>query len=75
MRRCERTLKELHNIILRNINSANAGVYRKSNVIISGASHIPPPSTQVQEKMDAFFAWYISVKLTLHPVELVTCPI
>ena len=43
----ERTLKEIHNLILRNIDGANAGTYRRMNVLISGAGHIPPPAERV----------------------------
>ena len=65
----ERTLKEIHNLILRNINGANAGTYRRMNVLISGAGHIPPPAERVPEKMEAFFRWYGAARGTLHPVE------
>ena len=65
----ERTLKEIHNLILRNIDGANAGTYRRMNVLISGAEYIPPPAERVLEKMEAFFQWYGAVRDTLHPVE------
>ena len=65
----ERTLKEIHNLILRNIDGANAGTYRRMNVLISGAGHIPPPAERVPEKMEAFFRWYGAARGTLHPVE------
>src|SRR5690625_3612794 len=38
----ERSIKELHAIILYGIDQPNAGLYRKHNVIISGANHTPP---------------------------------
>ena len=65
----ERTLKEIHNLILRNIDGANAGTYRRMNVLISGAGHIPPPAERVPEKMEAFFRWYGAARGALHPVE------
>ena len=65
----ERTLKEIHNLILRNIDGANAGTYRRMNVLISGAGHIPPPAERVLEKMEAFFRWYGAARGALHPVE------
>lgn len=65
----ERTLKEIHNLILRNIDGANAGTYRRMNVLISGAGHIPPPAERVPERMDAFFQWYGAARDTMHPVE------
>lgn len=65
----ERIIKELHNIILRNIDGAAAGKYRDVNVIITGANHKPPPATHVQENMDAFFCRYETDRHFLHPVE------
>lgn len=65
----ERTLKEIHNLILRNTDGANAGTYRRMNVLISGAGHIPPPAERVLEKMEAFFRWYGAARGALHPVE------
>ena len=66
----ERVLKEMHNIIMRNIDNANAGKYRDLNVMITGASHVPPSATQVLEKMEEFFRWYEAEREFLHPVEL-----
>ena len=65
----EKTLKEIHNLILRNIDGANAGTYRRMNVLISGAGHIPPPAERVLEKMETFFRWYGAARGALHPVE------
>ena len=65
----ERTLKDFHSLILRNIDGANAGTYRRVNVLISGAGHIPPQAESVPEKMEAFFRWYGAARGALHPVE------
>ena len=65
----ERTLKDFHSLILRNIDGANAGTYRRVNVLISGAGHIPPQAERVLEKMEAFFRWYGAARGALHPVE------
>ncbi len=35
-------IRNTHALILKNIDERNAGVYRKENVLISGATHIPP---------------------------------
>ncbi len=35
-------IRSLHGLILKGIDDANAGVYRKENVVIAGATHIPP---------------------------------
>src|SRR5690625_5808128 len=47
----ERLIKELHAIILYGIDQSNAGLYRKHNVIISGASHTPPNHIEGMSKM------------------------
>ena len=65
----ERTLKDFHSLILRNIDGANAVTYRRVNVLISGAGHIPPQAESVPEKMEAFFRWYGAARGALHPAE------
>ncbi|MHC5082644.1 MAG: Fic family protein [Planctomycetota bacterium] len=62
-------IKNLHQLILKNIDDDHAGVYRRSNVTIAGADHVPCDFTQVAEQMDAFIAWYNQQATALHPVE------
>ncbi|MBI9108666.1 MAG: Fic family protein [Spirochaetales bacterium] len=62
-------IKSIHQLILKNIDEPNAGVYRKTNVIISGADHIPPDALHVENDMNAFISWYENEAGTLHPVE------
>ena len=38
----EWTIKALHQLVLKNIDSHHAGCYRQVNVLISGAEHRPP---------------------------------
>lgn len=57
-------------MILKGINNDNAGQYRKVQVLISGAKHIPPQPYLVQKEMENLFIWYNENKSTLHPVEL-----
>jgi len=64
-----RTLKELHQLVLRGIDDENAGRYRACNVLISGAGHTPVDHLHLQERMDGFFAWYAGRARELHPVE------
>lgn len=45
----EMVIKELHGIVLHSIDRANAGKYREQNVLISGASHIPPDAVLVPQ--------------------------
>ena len=66
----EHTIKQIHSLILKNIDDANKGTYRKTNVIISGAEHKPPQSIDVPSKMENFIKEYEKKKQTLHPIEL-----
>ncbi|HLV48510.1 MAG TPA: Fic family protein, partial [Aliidiomarina sp.] len=65
----ERTIKSLHQLVLKNIDADNAGRYRQVNVLISGANHKPPQAVQVPEQMVAFIEWYTTDAQALHPVE------
>jgi Fic family protein len=62
-------IKSIHQLILKNIDDNNAGTYRKANVIISGADHIPPDAVHVDSKMQNFIKWYQNEAQSLHPVE------
>lgn len=65
----EWAIKNLHQLVLKNIDTENAGRYRDVNVLISGAEHRPPNALQVPEQMAAFSAWCSNHALQLHPVE------
>lgn len=62
-------IKSIHQLILKNIDDKNAGAYRKTNVIISGADHLPPDALQVESDMHRFVNWYQTDGASLHPVE------
>jgi len=62
-------IKSIHQLILKNIDDSNAGVYRKTNVIISSAEYFPPNALQVESEMNAFINWYENEASNLHPVE------
>lgn len=66
----ESVLKQIHYLILKNIDNSNAGVYRKVNVGISGSKHQPPHFLAVPDEMRGLFEWYDQNKDRLHPVEL-----
>lgn len=65
----EWTIKSLHQLILKNIDSDNADRYRQINVLISGADHRPPEALTVPEQMTTFIDWCNHEAQTLHPVE------
>ncbi|HWV16302.1 MAG TPA: Fic family protein [Cellvibrio sp.] len=60
-------IRNIHQLILKNIDDENAGRYCPLNVLIAGARHTPPDHLLVQEKMAKFIANY-RVN-TMHPVE------
>lgn len=66
----EHILKQVHYLVLKNIENENAGRYRNYNVRISGSTHQPPEHFKVREEMEQLFAWYEEKKDILHPVEL-----
>ena len=59
-------IRNIHQLILKNIDEQNAGRYRNLNVLISGATHTPPDHILVPEQMARFIA---SLNSDLHPVE------
>ena len=65
----EKTLLQLHALILRGIEDEWAGRYRTVSVRISGSHHIPPNPLKVPDLMTALFTWYGS-KPEGHPVEI-----
>ncbi len=60
-------IKNIHNLILKNIDGNNAGRYRTENVIISGAKHIPPSFLNLDEEMKSLIKWYNEDNS--HPIE------
>ncbi|MGI6458177.1 MAG: Fic family protein [bacterium] len=62
-------IKNIHALVLKNIDPKNAGVYRNENVVIAGAKHIPPDFTQVPTQMQAMVRQYTQDWTALHPVE------
>lgn len=62
-------IKSIHQLILKNIDNRNAGIYRTVNVTISGAEHKPPDFLRLQTDMENFINWYKTNSKELHPVE------
>lgn len=62
-------IKQLHSLVLRNIDADNAGKYRSINVLIAGAEHTPSDSILVPEQMQSMMDWYQKEAPKLHPVE------
>ena len=62
-------IRNIHQLILKNIDDENAGRYLQQNVLISGATTNPPDHTLLNEKMAQFIDWYNTEAHTLHPIE------
>ena len=54
----EWNIKNIHQLILKDIDNENAGRYRKENVTIKGATHIPPDYLKVPELMGKLILTY-----------------
>ena len=62
-------IRNIHQLILKNIDDENAGRYRQQNVLISGATNTPPDYTLLNDKMAQFIDWYNTEADLMHPIE------
>lgn len=54
----EWNIKNIHQLVLKDIDNENAGRYRKENVTIKGATHIPPNYIKLPELMEKLILNY-----------------
>lgn len=65
----ERTIKEIHALILHGIDRGNAGRYRTVPVMISGSTHMPPQPYLIEKQMEDFILRFKQMeKEKVHPV-------
>jgi Fic family protein len=65
----ERTIKEIHALILHGINREQAGQYRTVPVMIVGSRHTPPQPWLIQPQMENFIIEYKAMETNgTHPV-------
>jgi len=64
----EWNIKNIHALILKEIDNKNAGKYREENVLISGAKHIPPTHFEINYLMQKMIAEYQSELMKFHPI-------
>ena len=65
----ERTIKEIHALILHGIDRENAGRYRTVPVVISGSEYIPPQPYLIAPQMEAFMLRFTDMEAQgIHPV-------
>jgi len=63
-------VRQIHKLVLSQIDDENAGQYRKTEVRIVGAKHIPPESWEIPQRMTEWSDWLKSAGNDIHPVEL-----
>ncbi|MDR1500592.1 MAG: Fic family protein [Tannerellaceae bacterium] len=65
----ERTIKDIHALVLHGINREQAGQYRNVPVMIAGSRHIPPQPYLIQPQMENFIFEYRQMEADgAHPV-------
>ncbi len=65
-------IRNIHNLIVQNIDGVEAGSYRSYDVRITGAKHVPPPAFEVPHKMHELIMWYKNNKKRLDNITLAT---
>lgn len=63
-------VRRIHKLVLSQIDDENAGQYRKTNVRIAGATHVPPEAWDVPHRMSDWENWLKEAERTMHPVEV-----
>ena len=67
----ERTILQIHALILRGINRQNAGHYRTVPVLISGSRHVPPQPYLIEKLMEDFLLHFREMEGEgIHPVDI-----
>lgn len=61
-------IKQIHQLVLKNVDDQYAGRYRHLNVLIAGAAHRPPDALQIVTQMQTFIEAYQTTAQALHPV-------
>lgn len=64
----EWNIRNIHSLILKEIDNENAGRYRTENVVISGAKHIPPKHYEITDLMQELIEEYDNNWEDYHPV-------
>lgn len=51
-------IKNIHSLVLKGLDNGEAGRYRRENVVIAGASTMPPSFLHLDDEMRALIAWH-----------------
>lgn len=63
-------VRQIHKLVLSQIDDENAGQYRKTQVRIVGAQRVPPESWDIPHRMADWENWLKDSEKKIHPVEL-----
>jgi Fic family protein len=63
-------VRQIHKLVLLRIDDENAGQYRRTQVRIAGAQHVPPEAWEVPQHMRDWETWLRQAEQELHPVVL-----
>lgn len=67
----QRTIKEIHALVLHGIDRENAGRYRNVPVMISGSTHLPPQPYMIEPLMEEFMRHFGEMERQgVHPVSI-----
>lgn len=66
----KRNILDIHRLVLKSIDSDNAGKYRSVGVRIGGSEHKPPEAMLLDQLMEDYYRHYQRQKSQLHPVIL-----
>jgi excisionase family DNA binding protein len=66
----ESVILRIHRDVLSRIDEKEAGMYRRHNVRIMGADHIPPAATRIRRFMKELMTWYHEKSEAMWPPEL-----
>ena len=68
----EHYIKNIHHLVLKEIYNENAGCYRTENVVISGATYIPPNYLIARDQMEKLPDWLSTWTKMYHPLVVST---
>ena len=63
-------VRQIHQLVLANIDDTNAGQYRKTSVRIAGADHTPPDAWEIPQLLSDWGDWLVRAQGEENPVVL-----
>jgi Fic family protein len=63
-------VRQIHKLVLSQIDDASAGNYRTTQVRIAGARHVPPEAWEVPSRMTEWGEWLVQAQENTHPAIL-----